>query len=116
MGIQFLSQFDRAYGRQTRAEKRVKLHIKAVSDYREALEKASGPWGIPALYYETASGYKNQPFGFSAIGEWDKLTDTAPSGKKRCWKIPPLFPMNTEYTLQRLITEALRVRIAAFYS
>ena len=50
MGIQFLSQFDRAYGRQTRAEKRVKLHIKAVSDYREALEKASGLWGIPALY------------------------------------------------------------------
>lgn len=50
MGIQFLSQFDRAYGRQARAEKRVKLHIKAVSDYREALEKASGLWGIPALY------------------------------------------------------------------
>lgn len=92
MGIQFLSQFDRAYGRQTRAEKRVKLHIKAVSDYREALEKASGLWGIPALYYETASGYKNQPFGFSAIGEWDKLTVTAPSGKKEVLENTAFIP------------------------
>ena len=92
MSIQFLSQFDRAYGRQTRAEKRVKLHIKAVSDYREALEKASGLWGIPALYYETASGYKNQPFGFSAIGEWDKLTVTAPSGKKEVLENTAFIP------------------------
>ena len=92
MGIQLLSQFDRAYGRQTRAEKRVKLHIKAVSDYREALEKASGLWGIPALYYETASGYKNQPFGFSAIGKWDKITVTAPSGKKDVLKNTAFIP------------------------
>lgn len=92
MGIQFLSQFDRAYGRQTRAEKRVRLHIKSVSDYREALEKASGLWGIPALYYETASGYKNQPFGFSGIGEWDKITVTAPSGKKEILKNTAFIP------------------------
>ena len=92
MGIQFLSQFDRAYGRQTRTEKRVKLHIKAVSTYREALEKASGLWGMPALYYETASGYKNQPFGFSAIGKWDKITVTAPSGKKEVLKNAAFIP------------------------
>lgn len=92
MGIQLLSQFDRAYGRQTRTEKRVKLHIKAVSDYREALEKASGLWGIPALYYETASGYKNQPFGFSVIGKWDKITVTAPSGKKEVLKNTAFIP------------------------
>ena len=86
MGIQFLSQFDKAYQKPERAEKRVKLHIKAVSTYSEALDKASELWGIPALYYETASAYINQPFSFSVFGKCDKIEITSPSGKKEISK------------------------------
>ncbi len=92
MGLEFLSQFDRAYGKPKRAEKRVKLRILAVSSFREALEKAAALWAIPALYYDTAATYIGQPFRFTPIGKWDKIVVTAPSGKTAVLDAPSFTP------------------------
>lgn len=86
LGLQFLSQFDRAYGKPKRADKQITVRIQDVSTYIEAWEPASRLWGVPALYYETASTYIRQPFRFSVCGNLDSIVITAPSGEKEVLK------------------------------
>lgn len=81
-GIEFLSNFDQAYGRKRMSENRVRVHIAAVSDYREALRVACEIWDIPALYYAQSSVRKGQAFTFETIGEWDGIEVITPSGKR----------------------------------
>ena len=80
-GIEFLSNYDRAYGRERFTENHVRVHIAAVSTYRETVSLATKIWDMPALYYDRASVLKGQPFVFDSIGEWDEIEVITPSGK-----------------------------------
>ena len=81
-GIEFLSNFDKAYAREKLPQNHVRVHIVAVSDYREALRVASDIWDMPALYYTCASVLKGESFNFETIGAWDEVEVITPSGKR----------------------------------
>lgn len=79
-GITFWSQLDQAYGRPEREEKRVRVHIIAVANYKEAIQQACRIWNCSALYYDVSSCYAGQTFRFEQIGSVDEIRITAPSG------------------------------------
>jgi len=81
-GFELLSQFDRAYGRTSREEKRVRVHIIPVQSYQEAMLHASEVWGISALCYDSSSVKVGQPFSFNSIGNVEKIIIKSPSDKK----------------------------------
>lgn len=82
-GITFWAQLDKAYGRTVKNDKRVRVHIIAVSDYLEAMKQACRIWNCSALYYQRSSCYQNEVFSFDCIGQVDEIEIIAPSGKKQ---------------------------------
>lgn len=80
MGLQLLTCFDKAYGRKSRLENRVRLHLVPVESYAEALECACGIWNIPSLYYESASAFIGSPFRFIRGRNCEKIKIIPPSG------------------------------------
>lgn len=81
-GIEFLSNFDKAYERERLPQNHVRVHIAAVSDYREALLVAGDIWDMPALYYKRASILKGETFHFEVTGTRDEIEVIKPSGKR----------------------------------
>ena len=79
-GITFWSQLDKAYGRPSREDKRVRVHILPVSSYVETMEHACRIWGCGALYYDNATGYIGENFSFRSIGQADEVRVVSPSG------------------------------------
>ncbi len=100
-GIEFLSNFDKAYERELLSLNRVRVHIAAVSDYREALNLAGKIWDMPSLYYRQASVFRGQPFPFETFGSWDEIEVTAPSGKR--YQSGSQFSATEEYGIYQAI-------------
>lgn len=82
-GIEILSQFDRAYGRKTRKEKKLKVHMCAVKDYTEAFKIAAEIWDMPAVYYSLSSGKVGNRFYFNNITGFESIEIISPLGKKQ---------------------------------
>ncbi len=81
-GITFWSQIDKAYGKPAREEKRVRVHILPVDNYRQTMEYACKIWGCGALYYDASAGYMGKTFAFQSMGNVDSVKVISPSGKE----------------------------------
>ena len=81
-GFSFLWQLDRAYGQPIRKKRHMRVHIVAVSSYKEAVLAATEIWKIPDLLYDVSSAKTGTRFPFEAVGKVDTVKVISPTGKE----------------------------------